>query len=58
MADCQLCGSAHPDGAACPHSRTGTMLGDKKIGPVIGIGGIAAVYAAEHPVLRKTIVFT
>lgn len=31
------------------------MLGDKKIGPVIGIGGIAAVYAAEHPVLRKTI---
>ena len=31
------------------------MLGDKKIGHVLGIGGIAAVYAAEHPVLRKTI---
>jgi serine/threonine protein kinase len=31
------------------------MLGDKRIGHVLGIGGIAAVYAAEHPVLKKTI---
>ena len=54
MADCQLCGSAHNDGVTCPHSRTGQMLGDKLIGPVLGIGGIAAVYAAEHPVLRRT----
>lgn len=55
MADCQLCGSAHPDGATCPHSRTGQRLGDKVIGPVLGIGGIAAVYSAEHPMLRRSI---
>ncbi len=54
MADCQLCGSAHADGATCPHTRTGQMLGDKLIGPILGIGGIAAVYAAEHPVLRRS----
>ena len=54
MADCQLCGSAHSDGVTCPHSRTGQMLGEKLIGEVLGIGGIAAVYAAEHPVLRRT----
>lgn len=31
------------------------MLGDKRIGHVLGIGGIAAVYAAEHPVLKKAV---
>ena len=55
MADCQLCGSRHPDELPCPQLRTGQQLGKYTIGPVIGIGGIAAVYAAEHPVLRRTI---
>ncbi len=55
MADCLLCGSQHPDDPPCKQLRTGQQLGKHTIGPVIGIGGIAAVYAAEHPVLRKTI---
>jgi eukaryotic-like serine/threonine-protein kinase len=56
MADCQLCGSRHPDDCTCPQLRTGQRLADKyTIGPVIGIGGIAAVYSAEHPVLRRVI---
>jgi serine/threonine-protein kinase len=55
MADCQLCGSQHPDEPPCRHLRTGQQLGKYTIGPVIGIGGIAAVYAAEHPILRRTI---
>ncbi len=55
MADCQLCGSHHSDDR-CPHARTGQQLAGKYIiGDVIGIGGIAAVYSAEHPVLRRTI---
>jgi eukaryotic-like serine/threonine-protein kinase len=53
MADCQLCASAHPDGAPCPQARTGQRVGDLVIGPVLGIGGIAAVYSAEHPMLRR-----
>jgi serine/threonine protein kinase len=53
MADCQLCGSSHP--AQCPQLRTGERLDKYTIGPVIGIGGIAAVYTAEHPVLRRDI---
>ena len=56
MADCQLCGSRHPDDCTCPQLRTGQQLNDKyTIGPVIGIGGIAAVYSAEHPILRRVI---
>ena len=40
----------------CPQARTGQPLDGKyTIGPVLGIGGIAAVYAAEHPVLRREI---
>jgi len=55
MADCQLCGSTHADDA-CPQSRTGQRLGDKYvIGPLLGVGGIAAVYTAEHPALRRQI---
>lgn len=55
MADCQLCGAAHPD-PTCPHQRTGqTLAGKYRIGALLGIGGIAAVYAAEHPVLRREI---
>lgn len=56
MADCQLCGASHPDGAVCPHSRTGqTLAGKYVIGPLLGVGGIAAVYAAEHPTLRRSV---
>jgi serine/threonine-protein kinase len=57
MADCQLCGGSHRDEAsACPQVRTGqTIAGKYVIGPLLGVGGIAAVYAAEHPVLRREI---
>ncbi len=52
MADCQLCGGSHPDeGAVCPHARTGQQHDKYTIGPLLGVGGIAAVYAAKHPVL-------
>ncbi|HSN27854.1 MAG TPA: serine/threonine-protein kinase [Kofleriaceae bacterium] len=54
MPDCQLCASSHDEGQ-CPKARTGQRLDKYVIGPVIGIGGIAAVYAAEHPVLRTRI---
>jgi serine/threonine protein kinase len=57
MADCQLCGRTHPDEVAiCPHARTGQILAGKyTLGPVLGVGGIAAVYLAEHPVLCREI---
>lgn len=62
MADCQLCGRDHPErreGAAatvCPQSRTGQSLGGKyTLGPLLGVGGIAAVYAATHPLLQRDI---
>lgn len=57
MADCQLCGRDHPDPAgACPQARTGQVLAGKYVlGPLLGVGGIAAVYAAEHPLLRREI---
>ncbi|MGE0404249.1 MAG: serine/threonine-protein kinase [Kofleriaceae bacterium] len=52
MADCQLCGGSHPDDVAvCPRARTGQQHDKYTIGPLLGVGGIAAVYAATHPVL-------
>src|SRR6201999_2389725 len=39
--------------APCPQARTGQRVGDLVIGPVLGIGGIVAVYSAEHPMLRR-----
>jgi len=59
MADCQLCGKDHPDNpetSSCPKSRTGQSLqGKYTLGPLLGVGGIAAVYTAMHPVLSREI---
>lgn len=56
MADCQLCGGNHPDSVpVCPQARTGQQHDKYILGPLLGIGGIAAVYAATHPVLGREI---
>lgn len=57
LIDCQLCGARHPDDdSPCPETRTGQPLGNKyTIGPMIGLGGIAAIYTAEHPILRRNV---
>jgi serine/threonine-protein kinase len=56
MADCQLCGGSHPDTVTvCPHARTGQTHDKYVLGPLLGVGGIAAVYAAKHPVLGREI---
>jgi serine/threonine protein kinase len=55
MADCLVCGTEHPDEPPCRQLRTGQQLGKHTIGAVIGVGGIAAVYEARHPVLDKVI---
>ncbi|HEU0031257.1 MAG TPA: serine/threonine-protein kinase [Kofleriaceae bacterium] len=56
-ADCQLCGASHPAGVEiCPDQRTGQMIANKYVvGSLLGVGGIAAVYSALHPVLRREI---
>jgi serine/threonine-protein kinase len=55
MADCLLCGTRHPDEPPCRLLRTGQQVGKLTLGTAIGVGGIAAVYEAKHPVLAKTI---
>lgn len=57
MIDCQCCGARHADeNSPCPEARTGQPLGSKyTIGPMIGLGGIAAIYTAEHPILRRSV---
>ena len=54
MPDCQLCGLSH-DEEQCPKARTGQRLDKYIVGPLLGVGGIAAVYAARHPVLARDI---
>ena len=55
MPGCQLCGEQHEVGpAACPELRLGqTVAGKYVIDSLLGCGGICAVYAAHHRVLRK-----
>jgi serine/threonine-protein kinase len=55
MPDCQLCAGSHDDAKACPQARTGQTIDKYVVGPLLGVGGIAAVYVAEHPVLRTQV---
>ncbi|HEY4177845.1 MAG TPA: serine/threonine-protein kinase [Kofleriaceae bacterium] len=56
MADCQMCGGTHADDpGACPQCRTGQQHDKYVIGPLLGVGGIAAVYSATHPVLGREV---
>jgi serine/threonine protein kinase len=55
MPDCQLCAGHHPDGATCPQLRTGQTVDKYVVGPLLGVGGIAAVYSAHHPILQRDI---
>ncbi|HLL24663.1 MAG TPA: serine/threonine-protein kinase [Kofleriaceae bacterium] len=56
MADCQLCGGSHPESVrVCPQARTGQQHDKYILGPLLGVGGIAAVYVAKHPVLGREI---
>jgi eukaryotic-like serine/threonine-protein kinase len=55
MPDCQLCAGEHRDGESCPQLRTGQTVDKYIVGPLLGVGGIAAVYAAHHPVLQRDV---
>ena len=56
MPDCQLCAGQHRDDeTACPELRTGQTIDKYVVGPLLGVGGIAAVYVAEHPILKRQV---
>lgn len=55
MPDCQLCAGEHRPNATCPLLRTGQTIDKYVVGPLLGVGGVAAVYAAKHPVLDREV---
>jgi len=57
MAACQLCDVVHPgEPEECPERRTGeTVAGKYRVGALLGVGGMAAVYSACHLVLQRDI---
>ena len=57
MASCQLCDVVHPgEPEECPERRTGeTIAGKYRVGALLGVGGMAAVYSAKHAVLQRDI---
>jgi eukaryotic-like serine/threonine-protein kinase len=57
MPDCPLCDISHEGGPdVCPELRTGETVLDKyAVGPLLGVGGMAAVYQVSHPILRREI---
>ena len=57
MPGCQLCGGEHAVGPeACPEKRIGELIAGKyQIESLLGCGGICAVYAAHHAILRRDV---
>ena len=57
MPGCQLCGADHAVGPeACPEKRIGELIAGKyQIESLLGCGGICAVYAAHHVILRRDV---
>ncbi len=57
MAGCQMCASSHEGGPdTCPTLRVGQLIANKyQLVELIGSGGIAAVYAAHHKLLRRDV---
>jgi serine/threonine-protein kinase len=57
MPGCQLCGGEHAVGPeACPEKRLGEVIAGKYvIEALLGCGGICAVYAAHHRILRRDV---
>ena len=58
MPGCQLCGGEHAVGPeACPDKRIGEVIAGKYvIEALLGCGGICAVYAAHHRILRRVVI--